>query len=332
MSASAGSFDTGSGEAIVEHGWEKTTSASRPARDDRPISRSAGRGELHEPRLDRQRVGAIRARLDRRPSRLRRHSFGTASSRFLVPNEHIQQEAGQRQDRNSRENAAQFSYPAHLLRRAWSATFAAWSRDVSAKLWSNPESTPIAASQDRGFREFYLKGSISGAPRRARVEGRRGHERRDGPRGLRLHDHRSLTTSIPTFRRTSRLPTAVTDREQALFVQDQIRRGPWTVNAGLRWDHYRLVVDDNAVQPRLAVAWSWPEADLVLRASYDRAFQTPAIENLLLASTDEFERARRGDVARLPVPTSRGNFFEAGLSKATVRPGSNRRQPLSIAR
>ena len=68
------------------------------------------------------------------------------------------------------------------------------------------------------------------------------------------------------------------DREQALFVQDQIRSGPWTVNAGLRWDHYRLVVDDQAFSPRLAVAWSWPAKDLVLRASYDRAFQTPAIE------------------------------------------------------
>ena len=44
------------------------------------------------------------------------------------------------------------------------------------------------------------------------------------------------------------------DYEQSLFVQDQIRSGPWTVNAGLRWDHYRLVVEDNAFSPRLAVA------------------------------------------------------------------------------
>ena len=105
------------------------------------------------------------------------------------------------------------------------------------------------------------------------------------------------------------------DREQALFVQDQIRSGPWTVNAGLRWDHYSLVVDDHAFSPRLAVAWSWPAKDLVLRAAYDRAFQTPAIENLLLASTDEFERLG-AETARLPVPTSHGDFFEAGLSKA----------------
>ena len=64
----------------------------------------------------------------------------------------------------------------------------------------------------------------------------------------------------------------------------------------------------------MAVAWS-PAADLVVRASYDRAFQTPAIENLLLASTDTFERLG-AETLRLPVPASRGNFFEAGLSKS----------------
>ena len=73
------------------------------------------------------------------------------------------------------------------------------------------------------------------------------------------------------------------DREQALFVQDQLRLGAWTVNAGVRWDHYHLVVDESAISPRVGVAWSWPAADLVIRASFDRAFQTPAIENLLIA-------------------------------------------------
>ena len=105
------------------------------------------------------------------------------------------------------------------------------------------------------------------------------------------------------------------DREYALFVQDQIRHGSWTVNAGVRWDRYHLVVDDNAFSPRVAVAWSWPSADLVLRASYDRAFQTPAVENLLLASSESVD-SLNDEVIRLPVPASRGHFYEAGLSKA----------------
>src|SRR5262249_25492294 len=104
------------------------------------------------------------------------------------------------------------------------------------------------------------------------------------------------------------------NREHALFVQDQFRRGRLTVNAGLRWDHYRLLVQDHALSPRLGVAWSWPDRNLVARAAYDRAFQTPAFENLLLASSPEIEQL--GDEAiRLPVPPSLGHFYEAGISK-----------------
>jgi hypothetical protein len=104
------------------------------------------------------------------------------------------------------------------------------------------------------------------------------------------------------------------DREQSAFAQDQLRLGAWTINGGVRWDHYRLVVHDHAISPRLGVAWSWPRADLVLRASYDRAFQTPAIENLLLASSPTLD-SLNDNVVRLPVRPSLGHFFEAGLSK-----------------
>jgi len=186
-------------------------------------------------------------------------------------------------------------------------------RNLSAKLWSNAESMPIAASQDRGFREFYLNGSVSG--HRGVHEWKAGADMSAGTVreefAYTITDDDDFDSDVPTeFAFDDRRP----NREQALFVQDQIRRGPWTVNAGLRWDHYSLVVEDNAFSPRLAVAWS-PAKDLVFRASYDRVFQTPGIENLLLASTDEFERLG-AESERLPVPTSRGNFFEAGVSKA----------------
>jgi len=35
-------------------------------------------------------------------------------------------------------------------------------RDVSARLWSNPLSTPISVAQDRGFREGYFKAAVAG--------------------------------------------------------------------------------------------------------------------------------------------------------------------------
>src|SRR6202011_1820881 len=75
------------------------------------------------------------------------------------------------------------------------------------------------------------------------------------------------------------------DLEQSGFLQDSLRLGKWTVSAGLRWDHYQLVVNQNAFSPRLGVARYIPSADLVLHASYDRVFQTPAFENILLSSS-----------------------------------------------
>src|SRR6266853_6882297 len=70
------------------------------------------------------------------------------------------------------------------------------------------------------------------------------------------------------------------------FVQDSWRIGRFNLNAGVRFDHYRLVEEGNAWSPRLGAAFDVPHAGLVLRASYDRVFQIPAMENILLASSD----------------------------------------------
>jgi hypothetical protein len=235
------------------------------------------------------------------------------AARFLVPNEHIQEDAGQRQDRDSSESAVQFSGQ-RIFSPSLVGDVRGMVRSVSAGLWSNPASTPIIASQDRGFREFYLKGTLTAHT--GKHEWKAGADLTAGT----VREEFAYTITDPTafdpgtppaFNFADRQP----DREQALFVQDQIRAGQWTINAGLRWDHYRLVVGDDAFSPRLAVAWSWPDRNLVLRASYDRAFQTPAIENLLIASTDAFAHLGAESV-RLPVPASRGNFFEGGLSKS----------------
>ena len=74
------------------------------------------------------------------------------------------------------------------------------------------------------------------------------------------------------------------------------------------------MVDRNALSPRLGIAWYWPRADLVFHASYDRIFQTPASENILLASSAAVV-ALDPQVLRLPVEPSHGNFYEAGITK-----------------
>lgn len=235
----------------------------------------------------------------------------TGTSRFHVPNELMQQVAGQRQDRDNDETAGLFSYQ-HIFGQRATADVRGMERSVSATLASNAASVPIRADQDRGFHEFYLKATATGLARahewkvggdvsRARVRERFSYA---------ITDATPFPDDVPA---SFDFADERHSREAALFAQDRISIRQWTINAGLRWDDYSFLVDDHALSPRVSVAWA-PVGDLVFRAAYDRAFQTPAIENLLLASSPATEQLR-ANVVHLPVPPSRGNFYEAGVSK-----------------
>jgi hypothetical protein len=105
------------------------------------------------------------------------------------------------------------------------------------------------------------------------------------------------------------------DVEPSAYVQDQWHRGNWNVSAGLRFDHYGFVVHESALSPRLGVSRFIPRLSLLLHASYDRVFQTPAMENILLASSPELDSAS-GTVLRLPVRPANANYYEGGLTKS----------------
>jgi len=236
-------------------------------------------------------------------------------SRFLVPNERVQEAAGQRQDRQSQETVGQFSYQ-HVFGIPLVADLRGMARDLSSGLTSNAAAIPILATQDRGIREGYVKGTVS-----AHIGVHEVKAGGDFSVGV-VRERFAYQITDPSQFDPGTPPAFAfngqqTDREQGLFIQDQIRAGQWTVNAGLRWDHYALIVHDSAISPRLGLAWSWPAAGLVLRASYDRAYQTPAVENLLLASSPAVD-VLNDNVLRLPVPPSRGDFYEGAVSKALL--------------
>jgi outer membrane receptor protein involved in Fe transport len=238
--------------------------------------------------------------------------FSRAESRFLVPNEAEQEAAGQIQRRSSQETAGKFSYQ-RILSATAVASINAMARDLGADLSSNAAATPIYAQQQRGVRDGYVKATVAWHAG--------SHDWKAGAdvSVARLTERFSYRITEPAAFDDDTLDAfefsgRALDREHALFVQDQISTGPWTVKAGLRWDAYRLLVRESAFSPRLAVAWS-PDPGFVLRASYDRAFQTPAVENLLLASSPEVETLAPA-VVRLPVRPSRGNFYEIAASTA----------------
>ena len=98
-------------------------------------------------------------------------------------------------------------------------------------------------------------------------------------------------------------------------MQDQICLGKWNLSAGLRYDHYGFVTNESAWSPRLGVSRFISSLNLLLHASYDRVFQTPAMENLLLASSPQLNSIS-DLVVRLPVQPARANYYEAGFTES----------------
>ena len=237
-----------------------------------------------------------------------RHSL----SRFEIPNEQIQQAAGQRQDGDNFETIGIVSYR-HIFSPEVVGNFRGMVRDDSNDLFSNPASTPILAFQHNEFKEGYFKATI--AVHHGKQEWKAGVE--SDALFLRENFSDAITNPVQfdagtplTFAFAGHRP----DLEQSGFVQDMIRLGQWTVSAGLRWDHYQLLVNQNAASPRLSVARYFHSADLIVHASYDRVFQTPSFENILLSSSPQVI-SLDPSVLRLPVEPSHGNYYEVGMTK-----------------
>jgi hypothetical protein len=108
------------------------------------------------------------------------------------------------------------------------------------------------------------------------------------------------------------------DLEQSAFVQDLIRLKNWTISAGLRWDHYQLLVNQQSLDPRFSISRYFSSADLLVHFSYDRVFQTPSFQNILLSNSNAIVSLDPTNFLRLPVEPSEGNYYEAGLTKVFV--------------
>ena len=233
--------------------------------------------------------------------------------RYIVPNDYPQQDALQRQDAASTETSGRI-YFQHTFSPALLLSLAGSVRDSSFSLQSNPFSTPVIVNQDRGYREGYV---------RADLAGHRGHH--DWKAGVDVfftpvHEALQYHITDPSqFDPGTQLDLNFADRkwdtEPAFYIQDQMRFGPWNVSAGLRFDHYGFVAHEWGVSPRVGVSRYFSSRNLLLHASYDRVFQTPAMENLLLASSPELDSVNP-EVLRVPVPVGHANYYEGGLTKS----------------
>ncbi len=235
-------------------------------------------------------------------------------AQYDIPNERVQEAAGQRETADNLETMGIASYQ-HVFTPTASGDVRVMVRDNANGFSSNAQSTPIEVFQKNSIREGYFKASVT--------MDRGAQEWKAGVEADNTFLHEAFRYAITDAARfdpgtpgTFAFAGSRPDLEQAVFVQDAVRLKNWTMAAGLRWDHYQLLVNRQSVQPRLAVSHYFPAAGLMLHGAYDRVFQTPSFENILLSSSTAVDSISPGNFLRLPVQPSRGDYYEAGLTKS----------------
>jgi len=113
-------------------------------------------------------------------------------------------------------------------------------------------------------------------------------------------------------------------KELALYVQDAITKGNWSLNLGLRGDFYNGLTTHREAEPRVGIAYNIKPSNTILRVSYARVLETPFNENLVLASVgcgDAVLNPLLGCAAPGVTPFSPGwrNEFHAGIQQAFGR-------------
>jgi hypothetical protein len=157
---------------------------------------------------------------------------------------------------------------------------------------------PGTVSQDRTLRNLGVKADV------AYTAGDHNIKAGGSISATRLSEHFTLGFTDPTFNdpaspdfNPNLLPfdltrggspfvydQAATIRQQAAYVQDEVKFGAATVKAGLRLDHYDGLTTATLLQPRVGASYTIAGSGTLLRASYGRTMETPYNENLLLSS------------------------------------------------
>jgi len=111
-------------------------------------------------------------------------------------------------------------------------------------------------------------------------------------------------------------------KQLALYVQDQITKGNWLLNLGIRGDLYNGLAIQRMAEPRVGISYNIKKTNTVLRVSYARVQETPFNENLVLSVNGCYDPVIQGIFETLgpcvPAPFNPGmrNEFHAGFQQA----------------
>ena len=265
---------------------------------------------------------------------LRVHAMG-GTSQFDIANLRSQHAAGQDQRQQLADAAGWASYLRTLDTQSTLESTVGY-RATSARLSDSPGDTPVTASQWRTL------STLTAATRYTRVVG--AHTVRAGAdfQHFPVTERFSMGITSPAFNgpdAASYQPTleqydltrggtrftfddSRAGRTWSAFGQSTVRLGPATLAISLRHDTYRFLVNGAQLQPRLGIAYRLPGSHGVVRASYNRNYQTPPNENLLLSSSPAAARLAPASVAEAlgggfrPIQPERQNVLEAGFQRA----------------
>jgi hypothetical protein len=200
-------------------------------------------------------------------------------SRFDTPNRVDAQLAGVDTTQELTDNSQTITW-LHQLGGAGTLDVVAYRRAANARLDAS-NAIPLAATQDRSLDHQGANAAVSASSGRHRFKAGLQYDRNP------VVEHFQMTGLGPDpgpdpFIFDGR----ATGQNLGLFVQDTFSpMADLNINVGVRYDRYKLLIEDSAVSPRIGVAYHLHDSGTVLRGSYSRIFMPPFSENLLLSSS-----------------------------------------------
>jgi outer membrane receptor protein involved in Fe transport len=258
-------------------------------------------------------------------------NFG--GSNFEVPNRFNQELAGQDQRQQLRDNSQNISFQ-HIFSANTVAQFSFFHRQNNAQLISNTSATPAVANQDRTLQNYGAIGSL--ALTRGRHNIKVGGQVTITPieehfsfypteqfADLVDEDGNVFPNPVNNFNASNPFVfnQSKTGRTLSAYVQDRFTAFKnLTLDLGVRYDNYKLLIGEQELSPRVGLAYFIPKTKTTLRASYNRLFQPPPAENLLLASSSTAAALSpiavlQGITTVQPILPDKQNAFEAGVQQ-----------------